>query len=156
VGGFARSRSNPYSSIRVTHRFSVPPDRVFDAWLDPAVAGKWLFATASRPIARVAIDARVEGSFRFVDRHEREQVEYSGEYVEIERPRRLAFTLSAPYESRVVVRILPRKSGCDLELIHENVPPDRAGHTEARWTGILYGLGVMLESSRRGRHSERR
>ena len=31
--------------VRVTHRFGHSPECVFDAWLDPAKAGKFLFAT---------------------------------------------------------------------------------------------------------------
>jgi len=38
------------------------------------------------------------------------------------------------------------KTGCELALTHESVPPECARHTEARWTGILYGLGVTLDS----------
>jgi hypothetical protein len=32
-------------------------------------------------------------------------------------------------------------------LVHENVPRDRASYLEERWTGILYGLGVTLDSA---------
>jgi uncharacterized protein YndB with AHSA1/START domain len=138
--------------IRVSRRFSAPPDRVFDAWLDPEVAGKWLFATASRPMARVAIDARVKGSFRLVERRgcAGKDVEYSGEYVEIAPPRRLVFTLSAvnPRDiTRVSVELAPVETGCELVLTHENVAADDASRTEGRWTGILYGLGVCLTLS---------
>jgi len=48
--GRSRAMAERHSTIRVTRRYSAPPDRAFDAWLHPAVAGKWLFATASRPI----------------------------------------------------------------------------------------------------------
>ena len=138
------------AAIRISRRFRAPAEDVFDAWLDPRVAGKWLFATASRPMAKVSIDARVAGSFRLVDRGNGKPVAYSGEYVEILPPRRLAFTLSADHHPRVVTRvqveIVPLKTGCDLTVTNENVPPHYASRTEARWTGILYGLGVTLDS----------
>ena len=136
------------SEVRVSQRFDASPERVFDAWLDPAIASAWLFATASHPIARVEIDARVGGSFRFVERRERNEIEYAGEYVEIVRPRRLVFTLSLENRPRAVTRvtadIVPLESGCELRLVHENVPPDHASRADGRWTGMLYGLGETL------------
>jgi len=149
--GRSRSMAERYAAIRVTRRFSAPPECVFDAWLDPEVAGKWLFATASRPMVRVAIDARVEGSFCFVDRQYGKDLEYTGEYLEISPPRRLVFTLAAEHQpqvlTRVRVEIAPRATGCTLTLTHENVAADYASRTEARWTGMLYGLGETLDAS---------
>jgi uncharacterized protein YndB with AHSA1/START domain len=139
----------PHVEIRITQRFDAPPDRVFDAWLDPRAAGRWLFATASRPLSRVKIDARVGGSFSLVDGKGGEAVKHSGEYLEIVRPRRLVFTLamknSPTVVTRVTAEIAPLKSGCKLRLVHGNVPPEQASRTENRWLGILYGLGEMLE-----------
>ena len=34
--------------VRVTQRFSVPPERVYDAWLDPELLGSWLFGPSVR------------------------------------------------------------------------------------------------------------
>jgi uncharacterized protein YndB with AHSA1/START domain len=145
-------------AICVTHRFGARPDRVFNAWLDPGVAGRWLFATASRPMAQVDIDARVRGSFCFVDRRAGEVTEYTGEYIEIVPHRRLVFTLSMEKDphpiTRVMVEIAPLKKGCELTLTHENVPRDHSIHIEGRWTGILYGLGVTLDSPSTVFHSD--
>lgn len=136
--------------LRVTQYYNAPPERVFDAWLNPATAGKWLFATAWRPMRRVEIDARTGGPYRLVDGR---GAEYAGRYLEIDRPRRLAFTLSMEnspgVDTRVIAEIVPLKSGCELTLRHEGVPPDRARLTEGRWTGILYGLGVTIDPQRR-------
>ena len=140
-----------HAAIRVTHRYDAPSARVFFAWLDPEVARRWLFATASRPMAHVEIDARAKGAFCFVDRRDDEIARYTGEYVEIFPHRRLVFKLSLENRphvvTRVTVEIAPLKKGCDLTLTHEDVPSDHAEHIEARWTGILYGLGVTLDSA---------
>lgn len=134
--------------VRVTQRYSASADRVFDVWLDPEIAGKWLFATASRPMTGVTIEARVGGSFRLEDRRNGDDVVQTGKYVEIVRPRRLVFTLSGGKRRRsstcVSVEIVPRETGCELRLVHEGVLPEDAIRAEGRWTGILYGLGVTL------------
>jgi uncharacterized protein YndB with AHSA1/START domain len=136
-------------AIRVRRRFLASPQRVFDAWLDPEIAGTWLFATASRPVAEVAIDARVDGAFRLVERRGPTSIEYTGEYLEIAPQRRLVFSLSLPGHpqavTRVTVQIAPLEQGCELRLTHDDVPEHRAEDAEARWVGILYGLGVTLD-----------
>ena len=101
-----RSLSQPRRTLRVARRYAASPARVFDAWLDPAVARQWLFATASHPLAHVEIDARVKGSFCFVDRQDAvDGTRYTGEYLEITPPQRLVFTLSVAkfVETRVTV-----------------------------------------------------
>ena len=148
----SRSKPQRVTVLRVIRRYGVTPRHVFDAWLDPAVARLWLFATASRPLEHVAIDAHVNGSFRFVDRgNGGDTTEYIGEYIEIVPARRLVFTLSATkyayVNTRVAIEIAPLAKGCKLTLIHENVPRDQAVDAEGRWHGILYGLGATLESA---------
>ncbi len=138
------------AAIRVARRFRAPPERVFHAWLEPDVAGRWLFATATQPAAKVDIDARVGGAFRFAERRDGGRTEHAGRYLEIVPHRRLVFTLATADRPRVVTRVTaeirPLESGCELALTHENVPPDRAIETEGRWAGILYGLDETLNS----------
>lgn len=149
------AKSRP-TAIRLTRRFRAPPRQVFDAWLDPVLAGRWLFATATRPMTDVEIDARAGGRFRLAERRNGESHEHRGRYLEIVPPRRLVFTLRERRRAtRVTVEINRRKQGCELRLSHENLPPDRARDTEARWTGILYGLGETL-ASRPGQSRDRR
>ena len=163
------------TTVRISHHYAASPARVFDAWLTPQLAGLWLFATASRPMVNVVIDARVGGTFCFVERRAGTLIEHRGHYVEITRPQRLVLMLrspdcapkevllggaarcatsplggkevplgGAPYATRVTTELTPHNTGCALELIHDGLPADRAMRVEARWTGMLYGLGVVL------------
>jgi uncharacterized protein YndB with AHSA1/START domain len=138
----------PRVTVRVTHRFSASAERVFDAWLDPGKACKFLFATPTGQMVRTEIDARVGGAFRIVDRRNGEDVEHTGEYLEIDRPRRLVFTFAVPKYSpvitKVIIDILPQGTGCELTLTHEGVLPEWAKSTESGWTGILAALGAIL------------
>jgi len=142
----SQSTARTPAEIRVRRGFGASAERVFDAWLDPSVAGHWLFATATRPMTHVEIDARVAGSFRFAERSEGRLTQHTGEYLEIVPHRRLVFTLAVGNQllTRVTVKITPARTGCELTLTHAGLSPDRAGETEARWTGMLYGLGVIL------------
>jgi len=138
--------------VRVTRKFDASAERVFDAWLDPARAGKWLFATATGRMVRAEVDARVGGKFCFVDRRDGEDVEHLGEYLEIERPRRLVFTFAVPKYSaqhtRVTVEIAPLGDACELTLTHEGVPPDYAQRSQAGWATILDALAAAIETCR--------
>jgi uncharacterized protein YndB with AHSA1/START domain len=100
-------------------------------------------------MVRAEIDARVGGTFHLTDRRDGEDIDHTGEYLEIERPRRLVFTFSVPQYSeqvtRVTIGIAPLETGCELTLTHENVLPDYASRTEAGWTGILGGLAARIE-----------
>ena len=136
--------------VHVARSYSAPASRVFDAWLDPAIAGRWLFAMATQPMAQVDIDARVDGAFRLVERRGDALVEHAGAYVALVPPRRLAFTLSssdrAEAPTLVTVDIAPQRVGCRLTLVHEQLPAGRIRELKARWLGILYGLGVTLDA----------
>lgn len=140
-------------TVRVTRRFEASPERVFDAWLDPEMIGKWMFGPALRDeeVLRVAVEPRVGGTFSFLVRRQGEEIDHVGEYLEIDRPRRLAFTWatkdSLPDTSRVVVEITPLEAGAELVLTHELHPnwADYAGRVEVGWTKMVAALAEMLK-----------
>jgi uncharacterized protein YndB with AHSA1/START domain len=140
--------SEPTPVVRVTRRFDLPVERVFDAWLDPEKAGQWLFATPTGRMVRVEIDARVGGSFVFTDRRDNQDIEHMGTYLEIDRPRRLVFTFAVPKYSRQFTRVSidlkPLPSGCELTLTHEGVLPEYLERSHAGWGKICDGLAANL------------
>jgi uncharacterized protein YndB with AHSA1/START domain len=146
--GSSSRRDRSHAWIRVARHFRAAPEHVFDAWLDPRIAGQWLFATALRPMAQVNIDARAGGSFSLLERCSGVDIEHTGDYLEVDRPRRLVFTLRLPQISRVSADFVSLHAGCELVVAHR-LPQEVATVMRNRWTGMLYGLGLML--ARRGK-----
>ena len=143
--------AEPRVQVTVRRRFAAPPERVFAAWLDPATVGAWLFATPTGRTVRCEIDAGVGDRYVIVDRCDGEDVAHTGEYLEIDPPRRLAFTLSVPTYGQeadcIIVEILPLAEGCELTLPHELGPvlgPETGRLVEAGWTGVLAGLAATI------------
>ncbi|HSI73941.1 MAG TPA: SRPBCC domain-containing protein [Fimbriimonas sp.] len=144
------------SSIKVSRRFDAPAERVFDAWLDPAVARKWLFVTDDGAITRCDLDARPGGKWTITRRGPSPEppndvidMEHTGEYLEIERPRRLVFTFGVPKfsaeKTTVAIGIAPVQKGSELTLTNDGVPEEWAERTEQGWRMILDQLAKVLE-----------
>lgn len=136
---------NTFPVLKVTRKFPQSAERVFDAWLDPKIASKFLFTTPESTMVKAEIDAQVGGKFVFVDRREsgefKGDIEHVGEYFEIDRPRKLVFSFGVPQfdprMTKVTIEIVPAGSGCELTLTHEGVPPEWAEKTQEGWTKIL-------------------
>ncbi len=126
--------------VHISRSFNSPPERVFDAWLDPEKAAKFLFATETGIMKKVEIDARVGGRFYIVETRDGVDAEHLGEYQEIDRPRRLQFSFDAPPPfpvTTVTITITATEPGCHLELSHQGVPRDYESSVIEGWTGIL-------------------
>jgi uncharacterized protein YndB with AHSA1/START domain len=135
------------ATVVVERRLGAPPEAVFDAWLDPHCLGSWLFRTPAGALARVEVEPRVGGRFRVDERRDDEVAEHHGEYVELDRPRRLAFdfwTSFSAERTRVTIDIAPAAGGSLLILTHDGVWPDWADKTRTGWTTILEGLANSL------------
>jgi uncharacterized protein YndB with AHSA1/START domain len=133
--------------VTVTHRFLASAERVYDAWLDPEKARRFLYKTATGEIVRCDIDARVGGKYTIVDRRYGEDVLHEGTYLELQRPRRLVFTVRVPKyscaEDRATVEITPLTHGCELTLITETAD-EWADDTQRGWEMILDLLDETL------------
>jgi len=113
------------SPIVVSRQFSHSPEKVFDAWLNPDVAGKFLFATPDGVMTRVEIDPQVGGKFCIVERRGETDAVHVGTWLVIDRPRTLVFQFGDNFAfdaTRVTIEIEALSSGgCHLTLTHEGV-----------------------------------
>lgn len=145
--------------IEIVRRFDVSPERLFDAWIDPMTAQRWLFTAPTSERNATELDPRVGGRWRIEDR--RDGVDYMahGEYLVIDRPRRLVFTMGMPQFSadfdRITVTIAPDGDGAILTLLHESAPVDEMGkpadwgqdgkdEMESGWGKMFDALAALL------------
>lgn len=142
----------PNAVVRVNRRFNASSSRVFDAWLDAEMLGRWMFGPAVRDeeIVTLSLDPRKGGTFSFVVRREGREINHLGEYLEVERPSKLSFTWATadtlPDVSRVTIEIVSLGNGCELTLTHEMHPNwlDFVSRTETGWTKMLDALDAAL------------
>ena len=111
------------ASVRMNRQVSATPERIFDAWLNADEVRTFLFAGRIGAAITAEVDARVGGRFRIVRHWDGEDVEYSGHYLEIDRPYRLVFSLFiekyAQRDDRVIVEFAPVEGQSLIVLTHE-------------------------------------
>lgn len=148
--------------VRVTHRYNVAADRVFDAWITPAQASRFLFATRTGNVLRCEIDPRVGGEFTVTDRRPTAdgdesffEAQHRGVYVELQRPHRIAFDFSVePYSdqaTRVTIDVVPLGTAmCEVVLTHQLGSDENAQvmaeRTRQGWTHMLAQLEKVLST----------
>ena len=140
--------------VRVAHRYAAPAERVFDAWLNPAQACRFLFATRTGNIMRCQIDAKVGGGFTVTDRRPYADgdesvfdAEHRGTFVEIVRPQRRVFDVSVePYghSTRVTLEFQAMgPSACEVvvsEDVGEGEDPAFEAQRRKGWATMLATL----------------
>lgn len=138
--------------VKVSRQFSASAENVFDAWLNPAGVGMWLFATPGGVMVEIEIDARVGGEFTVIEKRGDVMAEHFGRYLEINRPNRLAFAFTtdkAERPSRVSIVIEPAATGCELTLTHEIEAKwlDYVDRVHSGWSRMLKELSDCLATS---------
>lgn len=134
--------------VEVTHTFTAPAERVYDAWLDPLLAQKW-FGPGLGRTQPVEIDAKIGGKFRIVQIRDGEPVGHSGEYLVLERPRRLAFTWATDDDEghdQVQIQITPSDDGSSVHLVHtmDEQWKEYADRVHQAWGSMLGEMENLL------------
>jgi uncharacterized protein YndB with AHSA1/START domain len=83
-------RTSP-TTLKVTRRFAAPPEKVFEAHVDPALIPRWMTGPGGWSMPVCINDARPGGAFRYEWRGDESGQGFSatGEFLEVERPRRI-------------------------------------------------------------------
>jgi uncharacterized protein YndB with AHSA1/START domain len=140
--------------LRIERTFDAPAEAVFDAWTSEDVMRRWYHAGPDWETPDVEVDLRVGGRVRVVMRKpDGSEVELSGEYTEIERPRRLAMTCTfsddpAGQEQLVELTFSESDGSTTVVLINSGIPTDeRRDAQHWGWDGCFDELERALAST---------
>jgi uncharacterized protein YndB with AHSA1/START domain len=124
-----------------------PPERVFDAWLDPVQMSLFMSPRPEMHVRDVTTDARVGGRF-FVLMVGDKDYPHEGSYRVIDRPKRLVFSWEAPWSApgtEVEILFHPHLEGTEVVLTHVRFLSEdsRDNHLQG-WSGILGKLAGLF------------
>lgn len=133
--------------LTVTRLIPAPPERVFNAWLDPTMLARFMVPCAGGH-ASAETDPRVGGRYTIVMNDGEKDIPHHGTYREITPHRHLAFTWNSPHaapDSTVEIDFAPEAGGTRLTLTHVKFrsPESRDGHNKG-WTAILANLDGLF------------
>jgi uncharacterized protein YndB with AHSA1/START domain len=148
--------AEPVLILRKTFRASA--EFLFDAWIDPALMARWFHARPTWTTEVIAADPRVGGAWELVMHAEDGPAcRVFGQYLAIERPRRLVFTWHpdgrADYRTMVTLTFEAIDAHTtELVLTQTGLreEEDRREH-EAGWEGCLDNLRLFSEAERERR-----
>jgi uncharacterized protein YndB with AHSA1/START domain len=136
--------------IRVTQQINASPEKVFEAWTQPALMKKWFCPKNLRPGVTES-DVRVDGKYRgsMINDQEGETYTATGEYREVVPGKRLVFThgWEGPdrVETLVTVEFKSKNGGTEVVLVHERLENEESakGH-QAGWLSTLENLAGLF------------
>ncbi len=134
-----------FDDLVIKRTFNCPKRTLFDAWSQPAIMSKWLFAQREDFCeSTVTSSFTVGGKFSITMHLPAGDVQLFGEYTAIVRYSQIAFTWSSPVisDSRVDLAFKERSANrTDFTLTHTLFPSDeiRAQHGEG-WLACLDNL----------------
>mgnify|MGYP003482314901 FL=1 len=142
--------TNEMTDLTLTARRTIkaPPERVFNAWLNPQMFARIMKIGPDMDIADPVIDPRIGGRFSFLVKMSETDAPHSGTYLDITRHSRIAFTWESPYStegSTVTITFAEVPGGTDVTLNHVKFKSEdsRDGHFKG-WTAILGNLDAAM------------
>ncbi len=134
-------------TLTVSRTINATAQRIFEAWLDPAMMTKFMVPRADMQVREARCDPKVGGRF-YVMMVGDKDYPHEGYYKEITPHSRLVFTWEAPWsapDTTVTIDLTPVAGGTKVELtqIRFMSPEGRDGNAQG-WAGMLVNLEAAL------------
>jgi uncharacterized protein YndB with AHSA1/START domain len=140
------------TALHLERSFAATPERVFDAWTNPAVLRRWWAAQPQQQTTVADVDLRVGGRYRLAMSGPEGEFTVSGRFEAIEPPDRLVYTWAwegmPPMDTLVTVEFRAEGDGTRVVLTHTGLPGDDSrGQHEHGWHAVLDSLERALVSA---------
>jgi uncharacterized protein YndB with AHSA1/START domain len=137
--------------VRCEIFIAAPRERIFEALTDPKQAVRWWGQHGRYHLSEFIMDARVGGKWSTSGESSKMgDLKVHGEFIEIDPPRRLAYTWTAswmPKITKVLWELEPHNGGTRVKLTHTGFAGDEGqakGHSEG-WSLVLGWLQAYAE-----------
>jgi len=140
-------------TIVVEIDIAAPPERVFQAWIDPQQRLAWWGDDMTYRSTKFESDLRVGGKW-FTEGKGTEGTDFtvSGEYTRVDPPRTLGFTWNNSWggvgtpETHVLIELIPTSSGTHVTLTHSGFKSvsSRDSHNQG-WMRVLNWLSTYVQ-----------
>jgi uncharacterized protein YndB with AHSA1/START domain len=140
---------NDKGSITIEWDFYKPPDKIWDAWIDPNIVKKWFGSDPKGKVISAKMNVEIGEKFEvtFIGSDNIVHTCY-GEYKKIMENEELIFTWNWKSEpdpvSEVSVILLPTKYGTKMIFKHSNLYNESAHNYEIGWTSTFHKLEEIL------------
>lgn len=134
-------------SLTLSRHIPATPEKVFEAWLDPAMLARFMTPKSGMTVPKAKTDPVVGGRFDIVMQEGEEQIPHAGTYKEITRHSRLAFTWESPFsvdDSIVTLDFVAKGEGTDVTLTHTKFATESA--RDAHQGGWMSIMGALAEA----------
>lgn len=144
------------ATLRMRRILPVPPERVFEAWTEPAQLMQW-FCPGGYALLAVEVDLRVGGTYRFDMRTPEGHVGHiHGRYIEVRPVQRLVYTWAweavtpagepvRSEETTVTVEFLDVGGSTEVVLTHERFADLKSKEQhQSGWAGTLDRLDTLV------------
>lgn len=136
-------------TVNIKKTINAPIEKVFDAWLDPAMLTRFILPMPGMPQPEVETDPREGGRFSIVMQVGDDKIPHTGSYLSLERPSRLVFSWESPYsadDSKVTLDFTEIDAATTIvelthvKFLHEEARSDHEGG----WGNILDQLDEVI------------
>ena len=138
-------------TLSVSRVIHAPVERVFDAWLDPAMLMRFMCPGPGMTTPRADVTPQVGGRFDLIMKNGDTELPHGGVYRVIDRHTRIVFSWESPFPaegSTVTLDFKPQGGNTQLTLTHVRFPNEESrDNHQSGWTAILARLADEMSAA---------